>query len=230
MESSPAIGSDGTIYVGSRDDMFYAINPNGTLKWSYTTGHIVVSSPAIGSDGTVYVGSYDDKLYAFGESTASVLSAPQNMYAFGGDGYVSVSWSAPDTNGVPDITNYKIYRGTTSGGETLLTTLGNVLTYNDTSVTNGQTYYYKVTAVNNIGGGTFSTEVQATPSVAGGDGTGDDDSSNLLMILATAIIVAAIAGGVAYALLRKPKTPIPPQQYEQSPPQQPPTQPPPSNP
>jgi len=30
--SSPAIGSDGTIYVGACDDNLYAINPNGTLQ------------------------------------------------------------------------------------------------------------------------------------------------------------------------------------------------------
>ena len=30
--SSPAIGSDGTIYVGSADDYLYAVNPDGTLK------------------------------------------------------------------------------------------------------------------------------------------------------------------------------------------------------
>ena len=43
MYSSPAIGSDGTIYVGS--DKLYAINPNGTFKWSYTTGEDIDSSP-----------------------------------------------------------------------------------------------------------------------------------------------------------------------------------------
>ncbi len=32
--SSPAVGPDGTIYVGSRDFSLYAINPDGTLKWS----------------------------------------------------------------------------------------------------------------------------------------------------------------------------------------------------
>ena len=36
--SSPAIASDGTIYVGSRDGYLYAINPDGTLKWKYQTG------------------------------------------------------------------------------------------------------------------------------------------------------------------------------------------------
>ncbi len=62
--SSPAIGSDGTIYVGSDDNKLYAINPDGTEKWNFTTGAIVRSNPAISFDGTIYVGSHDNKLYA----------------------------------------------------------------------------------------------------------------------------------------------------------------------
>jgi outer membrane protein assembly factor BamB len=64
--SSPAIGSDGTIYVGSGDNYLYAVNSDGTLKWRYQIGSniYVGSSPAIGSDGTIYVGSYDAYLFA----------------------------------------------------------------------------------------------------------------------------------------------------------------------
>ena len=65
MYSSPAIDKNGTIYVGSYDRYFYAINPDGTLKWRYKTGGGVESSPAIAEDGTIYVGSDDAKLYAF---------------------------------------------------------------------------------------------------------------------------------------------------------------------
>ncbi len=36
----------------------------GNLKWSFETGHHVISSPAINFDGTIYVGSDDKKLYA----------------------------------------------------------------------------------------------------------------------------------------------------------------------
>uniref|UniRef100_UPI003467EF7C Cell surface protein n=1 Tax=synthetic construct TaxID=32630 RepID=UPI003467EF7C len=57
VHSSPAIGQDGTIYVGSNDHYLYAINPNGKLKWKFETGGSVHSSPAIGQDGTIYVGS-----------------------------------------------------------------------------------------------------------------------------------------------------------------------------
>ena len=61
---APAIGSDGTIYVGSLDKHLYALNPNGTQKWNYTTGDLIFSSPAVGSDGTIYFGSADKHLYA----------------------------------------------------------------------------------------------------------------------------------------------------------------------
>ena len=64
--SSPAIGSDGTVYVGSVDNKLYAINGKspGSSYGNLKREVCVWSSPAIGSDGTVYVGSYDNKLYA----------------------------------------------------------------------------------------------------------------------------------------------------------------------
>ncbi len=62
--SSPALGTDGTIYVGSFDDNVYALNPAGTLKWKFATGGAAWSSPAVGADGTIYIGSEDNNLYA----------------------------------------------------------------------------------------------------------------------------------------------------------------------
>ncbi|MCP5005601.1 MAG: S8 family serine peptidase [Planctomycetes bacterium] len=60
IETSPAIGYDGTIYVGS-GDKFYALNPDGTRKWQYYTGfRKIFSTPVIGDDGTIYVGSGGD--------------------------------------------------------------------------------------------------------------------------------------------------------------------------
>ncbi len=63
-DCSPAIGADGTIYIGGRDTYLYSINPNGSLKWKFKTGNIVHSSPAIGPDGTIYFGSLDKYIYA----------------------------------------------------------------------------------------------------------------------------------------------------------------------
>ena len=70
--SSPAIGSDGTVYVGSYDNKVYALNgATGVKKWEFLTGGYVLSSPAIGSDGTVYVGSWDKKMYALDGATGA---------------------------------------------------------------------------------------------------------------------------------------------------------------
>jgi outer membrane protein assembly factor BamB len=93
--SSPAIGTDGTIYVGSEDGRLYAINPNGSQKWSFTTGDRVYSSPAIGANGTIYVGSTNGKLYAINPDGSqnwsfttggAVLSSP----AIGANGTIYV--------------------------------------------------------------------------------------------------------------------------------------------
>ena len=59
--SSPAIGNDGTIYIGSSGDnkKLHAINPNGSKKWEFDVGDFIEFSPVVGIDGTVYVGSGD---------------------------------------------------------------------------------------------------------------------------------------------------------------------------
>ncbi len=93
--SSPAIGSDGTIYIGSMDDNLYAINPTGTLKWKYLTDDSIESSPAIGSDGTIYIGTLNDSLYAINPTGTlkwkystddSIASSP----AIGSDGTIYI--------------------------------------------------------------------------------------------------------------------------------------------
>lgn len=66
--SSSVIAEDGTIYFGCQDGYLYAINSDGSLKWTYMTYDEVVSSPAIGTDGTIYFGSSDDNLYAIEDS------------------------------------------------------------------------------------------------------------------------------------------------------------------
>ena len=62
---SPAIGGDGTIYIGGESPDFYALDPSGTAKWNFThSGNPGTSSAAVGGDGTIYVGSQDNNVYA----------------------------------------------------------------------------------------------------------------------------------------------------------------------
>ncbi len=65
--SSPCLGPDGTVYVGSEDRKVYALK-DGKKLWDYETGNLVTSSPCLGPDGTVYVGSRDYKVYALRSS------------------------------------------------------------------------------------------------------------------------------------------------------------------
>jgi len=68
----PAIGPDGTIYIGSGDDYVYALDGSkGTKKWRFKTNLMVTSTPAVASDGTIYVGSQDQKLYALNGETGA---------------------------------------------------------------------------------------------------------------------------------------------------------------
>ena len=59
---------DGTIYVGGEGSLVYAIHPNGSLAWTFTTmpgpATAVVGTPIVGGDGTIYVTSDDRTLYA----------------------------------------------------------------------------------------------------------------------------------------------------------------------
>ncbi|MEY2547384.1 MAG: hypothetical protein QOG48_2501 [Verrucomicrobiota bacterium] len=78
----------------------------------------------------------------------------------GTSGNVLVKWIEPDNGGSP-ITGYKIYRGTTSGSETFLATVSGATTtkYVDLAAPNSSNWFYRVTAVNTVGEGTFCREV-----------------------------------------------------------------------
>ena len=63
-ESSPALASDGTIYIGTFHGWLLAISPEGKIKWKFKTKVEIKSSPAVAADGTIYFGSRDRNFYA----------------------------------------------------------------------------------------------------------------------------------------------------------------------
>lgn len=58
-EGNVAIGPDGTLYSGNTNFLYYAINPDGTLKWTYETAANDWSQAAFGADGSIFWGSLD---------------------------------------------------------------------------------------------------------------------------------------------------------------------------
>lgn len=65
IRSTVALGTDGTLYFGSRDGVFHALNSDGSEKWTFKAKDEIRASAAIDPlDGTIYFGSYDNNLYA----------------------------------------------------------------------------------------------------------------------------------------------------------------------
>jgi outer membrane protein assembly factor BamB len=71
VSATPAIGSNGTIYFGSQKKTFYAVNPNGTLKWKIPglDGEFIASA-AIGANGKIYAAG-GKKVYCFDDNGGS---------------------------------------------------------------------------------------------------------------------------------------------------------------
>lgn len=84
MESPPALGADGTLYVGASrgsHSTFYAIRPDGSVRWKHPIppgpGRFRNNQAVIGANGTVYV-AIKNKVYAFdpagdGDGNAKIL-------------------------------------------------------------------------------------------------------------------------------------------------------------
>jgi subtilase family serine protease len=97
-----------------------------------------------------------------GGSTGTAPGAPTGLTARSGNAQVALSWNAS-----AGATSYRLYRSTTSGGETLYRSGLTATTFTDTGLTNGTTFFYKVSALNSVGESAKSSEASATPSTGG---------------------------------------------------------------
>jgi fibronectin type 3 domain-containing protein/anti-sigma regulatory factor (Ser/Thr protein kinase) len=139
------------VQVNSRNDATGAVTVNA--NW------------AIGARGTgtgrFFQGSIDDVyIYNRALSVAEIAqlaqldntppTAPGGLNATASGEQVNLSWTAA-SDAESGISGYKIYRGTTTGGETFLTQGGSVTSYTDQATSPNTTYFYQVSAVNGSG-------------------------------------------------------------------------------
>jgi fibronectin type 3 domain-containing protein len=95
-------------------------------------------------------------------SSPAPPSTPTGLAAIADNAAVNLSWNASS-----GATSYNIYRGTTSGGEGTTPVGTSTSTgFTDTGLTNGTTYYYKVSATNSAGTSAQSSEVTAIPTTS----------------------------------------------------------------
>ncbi len=87
---------------------------------------------------------------------------PTNLAATPGNAQVSLTWTASS-----GATSYNVKRSTTSGGPYSTVGTPGTNSFTNTSLTNGTTYYYVVSAVNSNGESANSSQVSATPTAGG---------------------------------------------------------------
>lgn len=136
---------------------------DGASSWT-TYSHTVSTSTTATITGLTNGNEYNFRLAAVNgigtgayETSNPTLIAtnpnkPTDLNASTKSNSVSMSWTAPSSNGGSAITDYKLYwRVHGSGAWSAAVSLGTNLTYNLTGLTSGNYYDFKITAVNAIG-------------------------------------------------------------------------------
>ena len=100
--------------------------------------------------------------------TTTEPEAPESLSFTPGDGQVTLRWRPPGNDGGDTITHYEYEL---DGSGTWISTGGTATRHTVTGLNNGQTYTFRVRAVNALGKGAVVT-LQATPSPPTGGGGG----------------------------------------------------------
>jgi fibronectin type 3 domain-containing protein len=154
----------------------YRVSSNTTGTGTFTQ----IAMPAAASyldqlltDGTTYyyvVAAGNGSCWSADSAVASATpvctppSIPGTITATAGDANVTLSWVAS----TPAPASYTLQRKTGAGGTYATIASPTVASYTDATppLTNGTTYYYKVSANNSSCSSTYNTEVSATPVAA----------------------------------------------------------------
>ena len=91
-------------------------------------------------------------------TTSALAAVPTNLTATGGNAQASLAWSASS-----GATSYHVKRAATSGGPYTQVGAPTAASYTDTSLSNGTTYYYVVSALDSTGESANSAQVSALP-------------------------------------------------------------------
>jgi outer membrane protein assembly factor BamB len=94
LKSAPAIGTDGTVYIGNGRNLCALDPADGTDIWcTFVLASVRLSSPTVGINSTVYIGARDNKLHALNLDGSEKFT----FRTTGGDGDVSdAPMVAPD--------------------------------------------------------------------------------------------------------------------------------------
>jgi len=168
-----ALYNSGTALDARANSGNYASTANlkGYWKMEDGSGTTLTDVSGYGNDGTI-----DGATWTNGVTSTSYDNTPKSIDSEApdtptglkatptSDGGVKLIWSA---NSESDLASYNIYGGTAASPTTLLSTVSSgTETYTQTSLSRGETYYYRISAVDNSGNESDKTSDAASGLVS----------------------------------------------------------------
>jgi len=131
--------------------------------------------------------------------TPSSVAASASQWTTTGPapGQVAITWNASS-----GATSYTVYRGASSGSETPYMANLTGTHYTDVGLANGETYYYKVVALNAFGSSSASSEVSGTPATSGSAPAAPTGLTATAGSTQVALSWTASSGATSYNILR----------------------------
>ncbi len=110
IEVSTAVGADGTIVVGTNNDVQYGLRPDGGVRWTFDRGDWTYSSPVV-RDGRTWFGSHLGQVDVLDAATGELLQRDLGLPKAQGTSSAGTGvWTAPLVDTAQDV-----YVGTAAG-------------------------------------------------------------------------------------------------------------------
>ncbi len=195
-------------------------DPDGTIfsySWNFgdgtsSTGKVVSHSWALAGNYTLTLTVTDNEGGASTNTTSLLViyhqpGPPLTFQLTATSTQATLTWTEPSDNGGSPILKYRIYRGSSNSSFAWISNTTST-TYVDTTISTGQTYYYKVTAVNEAELESPITESVPQNVLIPSTPPGPPETPLVwIAILAGTIAVAVTAGAIIFQRRTKHRSP-----------------------
>ncbi len=158
--------ADGASYKMKILASSFEVYKNDVLQCTQSTSGTSIDDEKVFLQSSATASTFDDVLVTGNAAGPTVPGVPTGLGATAGDTQVSLSWTAPASNGGSAITDYLVeYKLNSSGTWSIFTDgTSTSTTATVTGLTNDLLYNFRVSATNSVGTGDPSSTANATPT------------------------------------------------------------------